>query len=168
MKTMINETPNEISTTNSRGNNKMKKFTKIFKNEKGLTLIELLAVIVILAIVAAIATPAIGNIINNSREKAILADASTILAGAKLAMIDGACGTTTPTVCESTEIGDYVEGLKTGATYSATKTGGAWSVTYSELKVAADWKMTPKPGVSGTVVGSVSITETALLTAMGK
>ena len=85
MKTMMNETPNEISTTNSRGNNKMKKFTKIFKNEKGLTLIELLAVIVILAIVAAIATPAIGNIIDNSRDKAILADASSVLSAAKLA-----------------------------------------------------------------------------------
>ena len=45
----------------------MKKMKQILKNEKGLTLIELLAVIVILAIVAAIAVPAIGNIIENSR-----------------------------------------------------------------------------------------------------
>lgn len=35
------------------------------KNEKGLTLVELLAVIVILAIVAAIAIPAISNVIDN-------------------------------------------------------------------------------------------------------
>ena len=46
----------------------MKKFLKKkLGNEKGMTLIELLAVIVILAIIAAIAIPAIGNIIENSR-----------------------------------------------------------------------------------------------------
>ncbi len=42
----------------------MKKFLqKRLKNEKGLTLVELLAVIVILGIIAAIAIPSIGNII---------------------------------------------------------------------------------------------------------
>ncbi len=61
-----------------------KNMKKQLNNEKGLTLIELLAVIVILAIIAAIAVPAIGKIINNSKEKAILADASNILAGQKL------------------------------------------------------------------------------------
>ena len=67
----------------------LKKFKKQIKNEKGLTLIELLAVIVILAIIAAIAVPAIGNVINNSKDKAILAEASNILAGAKIAAVDG-------------------------------------------------------------------------------
>ena len=48
----------------------MKKFLqKRLKNEKGLTLVELLAVIVILGIIAAIAVPSIGNIIDNSRDK---------------------------------------------------------------------------------------------------
>ena len=46
----------------------MKKFLqKRLKNEKGLTLVELLAVIVILGIIAAIAIPSIGNIIENTR-----------------------------------------------------------------------------------------------------
>ena len=49
-----------------------KNMKKQLNNEKGLTLIELLAVIVILAIIAAIAVPAIGNIINNSKDKAVL------------------------------------------------------------------------------------------------
>ncbi|MFJ7971188.1 prepilin-type N-terminal cleavage/methylation domain-containing protein [Psychrobacillus sp. NPDC096389] len=62
----------------------MKKMRKLLKNEKGLTLIELLAVIVILAIVAAIAVPAIGNIIENSRVGAIKADAQNAMAGAQL------------------------------------------------------------------------------------
>ena len=61
---------------------------KRIKNEKGLTLIELLAVIVILAIVAAIAVPAIGNIIENSRYNAVKADATNVLSGAQLYFTD--------------------------------------------------------------------------------
>lgn len=53
------------------------------KNEKGLTLVELLAVIVILAIVAAIAVPAIGNVIDNSRYKALKADAINVIHAAQ-------------------------------------------------------------------------------------
>ncbi|MEK8128606.1 prepilin-type N-terminal cleavage/methylation domain-containing protein [Paenibacillus filicis] len=48
----------------------MKKFLKLKlfrKNEKGLTLVELLAVIVILGVIAAIAVPSIGGVIQNSR-----------------------------------------------------------------------------------------------------
>ncbi|VDG97917.1 PilD-dependent protein pddA [Lysinibacillus sphaericus] len=63
----------------------MKKFLqKKLKNEKGLTLVELLAVIVILGIIAAIAVPSIGNIIENSRVKAVKADAQTILSAANM------------------------------------------------------------------------------------
>ena len=69
MKTMMNETTNEISTTNSRGNNKMKKFTKIFKNEKGLTLIELLAVIVILLLLQQLLHRRLGMLLHNREIK---------------------------------------------------------------------------------------------------
>jgi len=63
----------------------MKKFIQNkLKDQKGLTLIELLAVIVILAIIAAIAIPAIGNIIENSKVSAIKADAQNTLAAANL------------------------------------------------------------------------------------
>lgn len=61
---------------------------KRLKNEKGLTLVELLAVIVILAIVAMIAVPAIGNIIDNSRYKAAKADAIMILEAANIYFTD--------------------------------------------------------------------------------
>ncbi|CAM5182954.1 Type IV pilus assembly protein PilA OS=Ureibacillus acetophenoni OX=614649 GN=SAMN05877842_10474 PE=4 SV=1 [Ureibacillus acetophenoni] len=57
---------------------------KRLKNEKGLTLVELLAVIVILGIIAAIAVPAIGNIINDSEIKAVKANALNILNAANL------------------------------------------------------------------------------------
>ena len=63
---------------------------KQLKNQRGLTLVELLAVIVILAIIAAIAAVAIGNVINNSKDKAILSDAVTIIDGAKIAVMDDA------------------------------------------------------------------------------
>ncbi|MCG7336986.1 prepilin-type N-terminal cleavage/methylation domain-containing protein [Sporosarcina sp. ACRSM] len=110
----------------------MKKWLqKRLKNEKGLTLVELLAVIVILGIIAAIAVPAIGNVISNTKDKAILADASSILTGAKLAMIDGAC--TSDTSCVQTDLTGFVEGIDSTATYSVSKTGDVWSVTYSEF-----------------------------------
>ncbi|MCT1540836.1 MULTISPECIES: prepilin-type N-terminal cleavage/methylation domain-containing protein [Lysinibacillus] len=61
---------------------------RIAKNEKGLTLIELLAVIVILAIISAIAIPAIGNIIENTRYNAAKADAINVLNAANLYFTD--------------------------------------------------------------------------------
>ncbi|MGM9950402.1 MAG: Tfp assembly type protein, partial [Lysinibacillus sp.] len=58
-------------------------------------LIELLAVIVILAIIAAIAIPAIGNIIDNSRVNAAKADAVNILNAANIYFTDEGAGQTT-------------------------------------------------------------------------
>lgn len=63
----------------------MKKFLqKKLKDQKGMTLIELLAVIVIIAIIAAIAIPAIGNIIENSRNGAVKSDYQNALAAANI------------------------------------------------------------------------------------
>lgn len=83
---------------------------KRIKNEKGLTLIELLAVIVILAIVAAIAVPAIGNIIDNSRGKALVADATNVMNAANLYFTDNPPNSTklTVTIKELTD-GKYLE-----------------------------------------------------------
>lgn len=86
---MNNEMVEKNDITN-KGANNMKKMKHILKNQKGLTLIELLAVIVILAIVAAIAVPSIGNIIENSRVGAIKADAQNAMAGAQLYFTENA------------------------------------------------------------------------------
>ncbi|RXH52872.1 prepilin-type N-terminal cleavage/methylation domain-containing protein [Kurthia gibsonii] len=112
---------------------------KKLKNEKGLTLIELLAVIVILAIIALIAIPAIGSIVSNSKSKAILSDATSIIAGAKTAITDGACDapdTNGSVKCSKTQLADFVENVKetSTTTYEVTKTkDNVYSITYSEL-----------------------------------
>ena len=78
---------------------------KRIKNEKGLSLVELLAVIVILGIVAAIAIPAIGNIITNSKVKAEISDAIQVMNAANIYFTDN------PTLTEFKigDAGDYVE-----------------------------------------------------------
>lgn len=81
--------------TQPKGEITMKnKISKVLKNEKGLTLIELLAVIVILAIISAIAIPAIGNIIENSRYNAVKADAINVINAANLYYTDNPQGET--------------------------------------------------------------------------
>src|SRR5699024_9928458 len=62
----------------------LKRMREKLNNERGLTLVELLAVIVILAIVGAIAFVMIGNIIENSKKDAAVADALQAINSAKL------------------------------------------------------------------------------------
>ena len=65
----------------------LQKCRNILRNEKGLTLIELLAVVVILGIIAAIAIPSIGNIISKSKDDAVIADGQMLMNAARLALI---------------------------------------------------------------------------------
>jgi len=92
---------------------------KRIKNEKGLSLVELLAVIVILAIIAAIAIPAIGNIVANSRAKAEISDAIQALNAANIYFTDNP---TEKTFSNSTTgVANYIEINDKGDTFTVTK-----------------------------------------------
>ena len=65
----------------------MEKLRKAMRKEDGFTLVELLAVIVILGIILAIAIPAIGNVIENSRNKAEEQDVLLIVDAARLYVV---------------------------------------------------------------------------------
>ncbi|MEC1521783.1 prepilin-type N-terminal cleavage/methylation domain-containing protein [Neobacillus niacini] len=94
----------------------LKKLGSKLKEQKGFTLIELLAVIVILGIIAAIAIPAIGNVINNSKEKAQVQEGLQIINAAKYYMNEkNPSGTaltalaTAGTGLDSTDLAPYLD-----------------------------------------------------------
>lgn len=159
--------------TQPKGEITMKnKMSRVLKNEKGLTLIELLAVIVILAIVAAIAIPAIGNIINTQRDKAVLADMSTVISAAKIANTDGSCGT--DGTCDADELKEYVE-IALNKTAGDSVAVSNWTITYT----LADGKEIKTKKIANKIAGNtttnsyatgakITITEANLNSAMGK
>ncbi|RSD23316.1 type IV pilin protein [Mesobacillus subterraneus] len=63
-----------------------KAIKKKLKDQRGLTLVELLAVVVILGIIAAIAVPSIGNIIEKSKTDAHKSTALQMINAARLAV----------------------------------------------------------------------------------
>ena len=145
----------------------MKKLKGLLKNQKGLTLIELLAVIVILAIIASIAVPAIGGIIAKSQDRAILADASNVLSGAKLAIANNECTKSgTDYTCSGPVLKGYVENSKIVNADQITKstaTNGTseYTITYAQFK---NIKNLTVNGIGGS---DTTLTEAELRTAMG-
>ena len=87
----------------------MKKIMQLLKNQKGLTLVELLAVIVILAVVAAIAVPSIGGVIENSRYNAVKADATNALNAAQLYFTDLPTSESTSVTVKELKDQNYLE-----------------------------------------------------------
>ena len=83
----------------------------MFKNEKGVTLVELLIVIVILGIIAAISVPAVGNIVSNANKDALLADATNLQQQVNLY-----CTSEDEEICD-TDANAYVGGDVSGVMY---------------------------------------------------
>ncbi len=104
------------------------KFRKMLKQEKGFTLVELLAVIVILGIILAIAIPAIGNIIDNAEEDADDASEELILNAARLADVQGEFTSNDTSVGDLItngylEIDEYPDGIDENSTITKDSDG---------------------------------------------
>lgn len=113
---------------------------KLRKNEKGLTLIELLAVLVIVGIIAAIAVPAIGGIMDKSKTKADIATVAMVKDAAekyvvdKLALVDSTSASSSVDVKVSDLIDEgylskavTVNNIKEPTMVKIIKTGKVWT-----------------------------------------
>ncbi|WNF21887.1 type II secretion system protein [Mesobacillus jeotgali] len=122
----------------------LKAIKKKMKDQRGLTLVELLAVIVILGIIAAIAVPSIGNVIQKSKVDAVKADALNVLNAGKLYL--AAVGEDNDGTISSTELAPYFEnGKLTNVSITinannklglnATGTAGKITITYTNSPI---------------------------------
>ncbi|MGL4624368.1 MAG: type II secretion system protein [Culicoidibacterales bacterium] len=85
---------------------------KTIKNQKGITLVELLAVMVIVGIIAAISIPAIGNLIENTRKDAYISTGKNLQEAARLVASQNAdkCSTTCTVVFAGTVTSPEIDG----------------------------------------------------------
>jgi type IV pilus assembly protein PilA len=134
----------------------LQKLKKRLKNQRGMTLVELLAVIVILGIISAIAVPSIGGIINKTKNDAKVAEAVQIINASKL------YNSTNPTdhSMDYADLGSYLDNVKTdgqGFTVSATVDTNSGKLSYT---------ITNHPAVgivNGDKDNTKTLTETKLL-----
>ena len=109
----------------------------MIRNNKGVTLVELLIVIVILGIIAAISIPAVGNIVENSRKDAVLADAINLRNAATLCHQAQECdnGTFTDEASGQLEfyitidVDSYSVTIANGVVTTVTVTSGVYTFT---------------------------------------
>ena len=125
----------------------------MIKNNKGVTLVELLIVIVVMGIIAAFAIPAVGTIIDNTQKDAIVADAIAIDNASNLYCAQTTCGDTEALTWA--QLAPYVSGIDgtyyefdliasagdvLGDVVISTKASGEWSINLQAfLPADIDW-----------------------------
>ncbi|TCI65686.1 prepilin-type N-terminal cleavage/methylation domain-containing protein [Exiguobacterium sp. SH0S2] len=136
---------------------------KQLKDERGLTLVELLVVVVILGIIAAIAVVAIGGIIENSKKDAMVADAKQMVSAAKLYVASNPNATNLDFITPPATTGgaavkgkgyEYISSLKdpfgtgeyTNASVGITNSSGKYSytVTLTSTDTKYSYALTPE------------------------
>lgn len=134
-----------------------KMMKKLFKSEKGLTLIELLAVIVILGIIAAIAVPAIGGIINKTKDDALKAEGVQIISAAKMHMAANALSTTEVSgsgrTLQAAELMQYLDNVKDSSFTVEVTSNASGKYTYVLQDHDAETKIGGSDGLTETELG---------------
>ncbi|MGG3888700.1 type II secretion system protein [Metabacillus fastidiosus] len=110
---------------------------KLVKNQRGLTLIELLAVIVILGIIAAIAVPAVNAIMNKSKEDSLVIEARNVVNAAKLYAAAEKPDTVTLTQADN-KLDNYLENKPDEFSIVVTNNNGSYS--YGNVTVKKNGK----------------------------
>jgi|GEM_PF-5672166 len=98
----------------------------MIKNNKGVTLVELLIVIVILGIIAAISIPAVGRIVENSQKDAVIADATNIRNQANLFCTQNT--DSCDVILTSVDLEDYLTGIASNDYSAYREADGSWTV----------------------------------------
>ena len=110
---------------------------RLKKSKKGFTLVEIIVVLVIIAILAAIAIPAMTGWIDKANQKAILAEARTVLMAAQTLASEsyGVDGNATASAADVEELAD-VGGTVSGITLDGNKVSG---IKYDDGKYTATY-----------------------------
>ena len=110
---------------------------RLKKSKKGFTLVEIIVVLVIIAILAAIAIPAMTGWIDKANDRAILAEARTVLLAAQTLASEsyGVDGSATASAAEVTSLAG-VSGTVSGITLDGNKVSG---IKYDDGKYTATY-----------------------------
>ena len=117
---------------------------RLKKSKKGFTLVEIIVVLVIIAILAAIAIPAMTGWIDKANQKAILAEARTVLMAAQTLASEsyGVSGTATAPAADVKALAE-VDGTVSGVVISSNKVTGITYTANSHVATytAAKWEV---------------------------